>query len=60
MTSPPPLPKMPPRRVRAEGNRPETRSVGGSEMAKKMTKSEIVTHIAEKTGLSRKLVTAVK
>ena len=29
-------------------------------MAKKMTKSEIVTHIAEKTGLSRKLVTAVK
>ncbi len=28
-------------------------------MAKKMTKSQIVTHIAEKTGLSRKLVNAV-
>ena len=28
-------------------------------MAKRMTKSQIVTHIAEKTGLSRKLVAAV-
>ena len=28
-------------------------------MAKKMTKSEIVTHIVEQTGLSRKLVSAV-
>jgi hypothetical protein len=28
-------------------------------MAKKMTKSQIVTHIAEETGLKRKLVTAV-
>jgi nucleoid DNA-binding protein len=28
-------------------------------MAKKMTKSQIVTHIAEKTGITRKLVSAV-